>query len=87
MLLQKPHSLGKLGVTIMDFEEAGDVLPLHLHDESNNHITVVGRGSFRAHGPGWERILKPGDVVDWPANQPHEFVALEPGSRIVNIVK
>jgi quercetin dioxygenase-like cupin family protein len=47
----------------------------------------VARGSFKAHGNGWERVLKNGDVADWSPNDPHEFIALEADSRIVNIIK
>lgn len=80
-------TLGKLKITIYDFSEPQDILPMHQHTPDNNHITVVARGSFRAHGNSWERILKAGDVADWPDNDPHEFIALEANSRIVNIIK
>lgn len=87
MLKAKTISLGKLNGTIYDFQVSGDLLPMHQHDEASNHITVVARGSFKAHGNGWERVLKAGDVADWKPNDPHEFVALEDNSRIVNIIK
>ena len=88
MLEQKNISFGKLNGTVYDFPEAGDILPMHDHNEDNVHITVVGRGSFKAHdGGNWELTMKSGDVVDWQPNQPHEFIALEPNSRIVNIIK
>jgi quercetin dioxygenase-like cupin family protein len=78
---------GNLTGTIYDFEVVGDVLPMHNHDETNAHITVVARGSVKASGEGWERVFKSGAVIDFPTNQPHEFVALQPNTRIVNIVK
>jgi quercetin dioxygenase-like cupin family protein len=87
MLQAKPFTFGKLNGTAYDFPVRGDVLPMHEHDELTNHITVVARGSFKAHGSGWERILKAGDVADWRPHDPHEFVALEDNSRIVNIIK
>ena len=87
MLEAKAITLGKLTGTIFDFTVSGDVLPMHQHGEADVHITVVARGSFRAHGNGWERILKAGDVADWQTHDPHEFVALEDNSRIVNIIK
>jgi quercetin dioxygenase-like cupin family protein len=87
MLQAKPFTFGKLAGTAYDFPVSGDVLPMHQHGESDVHITVVARGSFRAHGNGWERILKAGDVADWQPHDPHEFVALEDNSRIVNIIK
>ena len=78
---------GKLSGTVHDFEMAGDLLPMHEHDERTNHVTVVARGSFRVHGQNWERILTAGDFVDFEPYDPHEFIALEPRSRLVNILK
>ena len=87
MLEPKPFTLGKLVGTIYDFPEVGDVLPMHSHTEADVHISVVAKGSFRAHGNGWERVVNAGDVLDWRPNDPHEFVSLEASSRLVNIVK
>lgn len=87
MLEPKPFALGKLTGTIYDFPEVGDVLPMHTHTEADVHISVVAKGSFRAHGNGWERVVNAGDVLDWRANDPHEFISLEASSRLVNIVK
>ena len=87
MMESKPAAYGKINGTIYDFPEVGDVLPMHTHSEETVHISIVARGSFRAYGDGWHHTLGCGDVVDWPANQPHEFYALEPNSRLVNIVK
>jgi len=86
-LLSKPLVAGELSGTIYDFEVAGDVLPMHNHDETNAHITIVARGSVKASGEGWERIFKSGAIIDFPANQQHEFLALEDKTRIVNITK
>jgi len=86
-LLSKNLSAANLTGVVYDFEVAGDVLPMHNHDETNAHITVVARGSVKASGEGWERVFKSGAVIDFPANQPHEFVALEDNTRIVNITK
>lgn len=87
MMKQQPRQFGKLQGTVFDFDEAGDMLPMHNHTESDVHITIINRGSFKAHGDGWEMILKEGQIVDWDAGQAHELIALEPGSRFVNIVK
>jgi quercetin dioxygenase-like cupin family protein len=87
MLQTKPFTLGKLTGTIYDFPEAGDVLPMHTHTENDVHITVVARGAFLTRGAGWQREVKAGDVLDWRPNDPHEFIAAEPNSRLVNIVK
>jgi quercetin dioxygenase-like cupin family protein len=78
---------GKLNGAIYDAPKVDDILPMHTHDEGSVHITIVARGSFRVHGDGWEMIAKAGDVLDWKPGQAHEFIALEPNSRFVNIVK
>lgn len=87
MLRPTPFQFGKLKGTVYDFEQTGDVLPMHQHSEENVHITVVARGSFKIHGNEWEKVVKTGDVIDWRPNDPHEFIALEDNSRAVNIVK
>lgn len=48
-------------------------------------ITYVGTG--RTLGDGWEILAKSGDIINWEAGKRHEFVALEPNSRCVNIPK
>lgn len=78
---------GSLTGTVYDFEVVGDTLPMHTHIDENAHISVVARGSFKAHGDGWQRTLATGNVIDWPPNYAHEFIALEPDSRLVNIIK
>jgi len=87
MLETKPFTLGKLKGAIYDFPKAGDVLPMHTHSETDVHISVVAAGSFLAHGAGWQREVKAGDVLDWRPHEAHEFIANEAGSRLVNIVK
>lgn len=87
-MLQTKHVVfDKLKTTIYDFTDVGDILPMHWHRPENTHITVVARGSFQVKGNGWEKKVSSGDVIDWPAYQQHEFIALEDNSRIVNIVK
>lgn len=80
-------SFGSVQGGIYDADLEGDILPMHNHDESTVHITIIARGSFRAHGDGWETIMKAGDVVDWKVGQRHELIALEPNSRFINIRK
>lgn len=87
MLQSKPLNFEKLRGTIYDFPEIGDELPKHWHDEGMSHISVVARGSFKAFGNTWEKILTAGDVIDWPSMQTHGFVSLEENSRLVNISK
>jgi quercetin dioxygenase-like cupin family protein len=87
MLQVKRLSLGKLFGSVYDFPEINDVLEMHKHTDRDVHITIVARGSFRIHGEGYDITSKAGDVLDWDVNQLHEFIALEPNSRIVNIIK
>lgn len=86
-LLNSPLSAGSLNGVVYTFEEAGDVLPMHTHQEGNAHITIVARGRIKAHGNEWSAEYGAGSVIDFPANQSHEFIALEDNSRIVNIIK
>lgn len=86
----KSFQIGDLRVTVFDFKEIGDFWPIHIHTEEsmNNHISIV-KGRILCHGhPEFEgKILENGQLVDWPVNKDHGFEALEPNSRLVNIVK
>jgi len=86
-LLSQPLNAGKLTGTVYTFEKAGDMLPMHTHQEGNAHITIVARGKIKAHGNDWSAEYGEGTVIDFPSDQSHEFIALEDNSRIVNIVK
>jgi quercetin dioxygenase-like cupin family protein len=87
MLQARIIHFGKLNGAIYDAPEVNDILEMHTHNEEDVHITVVARGSFKVHGGGWEMVAKAGDVINWEVGQAHEFIALEPNSRFVNIVK
>jgi len=87
MLLAKPFQLGDLVGTIYDYEFAGDVLPKHNHTEDNVHITIVARGSVKASSHDWEQTAEAGKILDFRAGEPHEIIALEDNTRIINIVK
>lgn len=87
MLHQKRLAIGKLSGTIYDFEYEGDELPLHVHDETDIHISIVARGRVKAFGGGWETEASAGAVLDWQVGQYHGFIALEPNTRLVNIIK
>lgn len=76
----------QLGLTIYDMEAAGDGLPMHTH-RGDSHITVVARGSVKVVTDKWEKVLKPGDIMDFKDFQPHSITALEPDTRILNIMK
>jgi quercetin dioxygenase-like cupin family protein len=83
----KQKLFGSLKMSILDFEDIGDTLPLHNHTEDNIHITIVARGSFKFLGDDWEMMVKAGDIIDWKPGKQHQFVALEPNSRCINIPK
>jgi quercetin dioxygenase-like cupin family protein len=87
MMMSKPLKAGNINGAVYDFPEIGDILPMHNHNEQTSHITIVARGSFTAILADKTMTLRSGDVVNWPANQKHEFIALEPNSRFVNIQK
>ena len=88
MLLPKPlENLGDIRGTIYDFEKSGDVLLKHNHDETNVHITIVARGKIKAYSHDWEIEAECGKVLDFRPNEPHEIMALEDNTRIVNIIK
>jgi quercetin dioxygenase-like cupin family protein len=79
--------IGSIKGTIYTFEKTNDVLPMHSHDNTTAHITIVARGRIKAYGNDWEAEYSAGAIVDFPADQSHEFTALEDNSRIVNIIK
>lgn len=82
-----PYIFGDLKGTVFDFATAGDILPKHNHDETNAHITIVARGRIKAYSHDWESEFECGKVIDFPVGQPHEIMALEDNTRIVNVVK
>jgi quercetin dioxygenase-like cupin family protein len=88
MLSVKPlENLGDLGGGIYDFEKAGDILPKHNHTEDTVHITIVARGKIKAYSHDWELEAIAGQLLDFRAGEPHEFMALEDNTRIFNIIK
>lgn len=86
-LVSKSFVVQNLRGTVYDFENTGDILPNHEHDENTAHITIVAKGSIKVTGDGWTQTWPAGRVAEIKANQAHEFEALEPNTRVVNIVK
>ena len=82
-----PWSDGALRGTLYVFASAGDTLPMHAHDAATAHISIITRGAFRVHGPGWSQINVPGPVLSFAPGQAHEFVAIEANSVVLQIVK
>jgi quercetin dioxygenase-like cupin family protein len=70
-----------------DFEKAGDILPKHVHNKDNVHITIVAKGRIKIYSHDWSIEASAGQLVDFRPNEPHEFMALEDGTRIFNIIK
>jgi quercetin dioxygenase-like cupin family protein len=88
MLYSKPlENLGDLRGVMYDFSKVGDILPKHIHDETNVHITIVARGKIKAYSHDWEIEAGPGRLIDFRPGEPHEIMALEDDTRIFNIVK
>ena len=72
---------------VYDFEEINDELPLHDHTDKDIHFSIIARGKILAFGPEWEKEVSAGVILDWEPGQPHGFKALEPNSRLVNVLK
>jgi len=82
-----PYIAGDLRGVIYDFEAIGGIVPKHTHGENDAHITFVIRGKIKAYSHDWEQEAVAGNMIDFPVGQPHELMALEPNTRIVNILK
>ena len=87
MLLAKPLNAGDLRGVIYDFPKVGDQVPKHVHDESNNHITIITKGKIKIFSHDWEMTYVPGDVIDFRPYEPHCIEALEENSQVMNIIK
>jgi hypothetical protein len=87
MLQHKLLNVDSIRGIVFDFPEVGDVLPMHTHDETNVHITICARGRLRVFSNQFELEISAGEVWDWQDGVWHGFEALEPNSRIVNIIK
>lgn len=87
MLLDNPISLGDLRGTMYDFENVGDILPKHNHDDDSVHITIVARGRLKAYSHDWSIEATAGQILDFRPGEPHELMAMEDNTRIFNIIK
>lgn len=87
LLAEHLKNCGDLNGVVYDLQEVGDGLEMHNHTEEDAHITVVARGRLKVIGSGWEKEIGAGQIMNFLANQPHELRALEPNTRIINIVK
>jgi len=86
-LRSKQFEVENIKGVIYDFENVGDILPNHVHDDSTAHVTIVARGSIKVTGDGWQQTWEAGRVAEIKSFQSHEFEALENNTRVVNIIK
>lgn len=76
--------------TIYRFSQAGDALPMHSHDRSSVHTTMVFKGSIVMNGPGrdgkegWMDEGKAGAFFVFEIGQEHHITALEANTVILN---
>ena len=82
-----PYADGSLKGVLYAFAAVGDTLPMHDHDACTMHISVVTSGAFTVRDPGWSKLVAPGPVLSFSPGNPHEFVAMQPNSRVLNILK
>lgn len=81
------ENLGDIRGAIYDFAASGDILPKHNHTEDTVHITIVARGRISAYSHDWEMVAEAGQILNFRPEEPHEIMALEDGTRIINIIK
>ena len=88
MLLVNPlKDLGDINGAMYDFQLAGDILPKHVHTDTDIHVTIVARGRLKAYSHDWEIEAVAGQLLDFKVGEPHELMALEDNTRIFNILK
>ena len=87
MLSSKLLETGDLRGIIHDFGVAGDILSKHVHTENDVHITIVAKGKLKAYSHDWEKEVTAGQIIDFRPGEPHELMALEDNTRIINITK
>ena len=85
--VKRLENFGDLRGAIYDFPVAGDILPKHVHTENDVHITIVARGRLRAYSHDWSIEAEAGQILDFRPGEPHELMALEDNTRIINMVK
>lgn len=64
-------------------KKTGTKLPLHFHP--NEQINFVEQGKIEVFSQGQKYVLAKGQVMIFPPNVPHEFVALEDNTIMVDI--
>lgn len=64
-------------------KKVGAKLPLHFHP--NEQINFVEQGKIEVHSQGQRYVVTKGQVMIFPPNVPHEFIALEDNTIMVDI--
>lgn len=70
---------------VYNFDNAGDVLPVHTHEVA--HLAIVVAGKFRFHNVHGDITVGPVHMIDIHPPHPHGFTALEPNSILVNVFR
>jgi quercetin dioxygenase-like cupin family protein len=86
LLANNLTGVGDLNGVIYDMEKAGDLVPKHVHSDIDNHITIVARGRLKAHSHDWSMEADAGQILVFRPGEPHELIALEDNTRIINIL-
>jgi PKHD-type hydroxylase len=84
--------LEDLPMLVYDYNETGDTLPTHNHDENTSHVIIVAKGRvrlkvFNPDGSVIETEHDAGSIVDTFAGYPHGIVSLTDGARTIHIPK
>lgn len=86
LLANELTGVGDLNGVIYDMEKVGDLVPKHVHTEIDNHITIVARGRLKAQSHDWSMEADAGQILVFRPGEPHELIALEDNTRIINIL-
>jgi len=82
-----PAVYGNLNCGVYDFLAEGDVLSLHTHGVDDVHISIVTVAPIMLFTDLGERVVVPGEILDWEPGQPHGFRFHLKPSRLFNIRK
>ena len=78
---------GQIAGVLYDFEGAGDALPEHDHNNGTPcHNVVVLRGAVHVSGPGLDKHLTVGDILELTPTQRHTVVAETAGARTLHLL-
>lgn len=85
--VQSPYQRGDLFGFRYLFEKAGDGLRRHEHTAESAHNVIVLHGSVSVNVEGHSsRIVTQGNVLDFDWTRPHDIIALEPNTLVLNLM-